>query len=198
MIEPAATPYHALTARAPVAAGDAVAILGVGGLGILGVQVAKILGAAQVIAVDVNERALDRALAVGATHAVHASEQDVVATVRELSGGVHVALECVGREETCRWAVEMLRPAGIAALVGIGPVGPRLPATTVFARTEIEVRGVYAYSRPELERVAALISDGKLDARAAIGAVYPLEHVNEAVEQFRRKDASSCRVLVAP
>ena len=152
-----------------------------------------------IVAVDINEDALEHALRLGATHVVHASEQDVVAQVRGISdGGAHVALECVGRADTCRWAAEALRPGGIAALVGLGPAALQLPPTTIFSRTEIEVRGVYAYNRPELERVAELIADGRLDARATIAATYPIEQVNEALQRFRCKDGLSLRVLVTP
>ena len=199
IIESASTPFHALTARAPVRAGDTVAVIGVGGLGFHGVQIARLLGAAAVIAVDVAGVPLERALGMGATHAVNAGEVDPVAAIRAISGdGVDVALECVGREDTCRWAVEALRPGGIAALAGICADDLRLPPTAVMARVETEVRGVYGYAPYEIDRVARLISSGALDARAAISQSFPLERINEGLESFREKASFPVRVVITP
>ena len=200
IVESASTPYHALTARAPVAPGDPVAVIGVGGLGLHGVQVARILGATPIVAVDVSEPALERALAAGATHAVDARVQDPGAVVRALTDdeGVAVALECVGLPETCRWAVESIRAGGIAAIVGIGPAPLELIPTTVFARSEREVRGVYSYDLDEIRAVMQLIADGALDARLAISETYPLEDVNHGLESFRTKSRAPVRVLITP
>jgi propanol-preferring alcohol dehydrogenase len=199
IIESASTPYHALTERAPVRAGDAVAVIGVGGLGVHGVQLARILGASVIVAVDVFDVPLERAQRLGATHVVNAREQDPVAAVKEATGeGVDVALECVGRADTCRWAAEVLRPGGIAALAGIGADELSLPPTTIMARTETEVRGVYAYAPYEIERVGRLIATGQLDARVAISETYPLARVNEGLESFREKTSFPVRVVIKP
>ena len=199
IIESASTPFHALTARAPVSAGDAVAVIGVGGLGVHGVQVARLLGASAIVAVDVADVPLERARGLGATHVVNSRDEDPVAAVKKLTGGgVNVALECVGTGDTCRWALEMLRPGGMAALAGIGPEPVTAPPTTITARTEIELRGVYAYAPHELERVARLIASGQLDARAAISEIVPLERVNEGLESFREKRTFPVRVIVLP
>lgn len=199
IIESASTPFHALTARAPVSAGDVVAVIGVGGLGVHGVQVARLLGASAVVAVDVAELPLERARALGATHVVNSRDEDPVAAVRRLTGGgVDIALECVGTADTCRWALEMLRPGGTAALAGIGPEPVAAPPTTITARTEIEMRGVYAYAPYEVERVARLIASGQLNARAAISEIVPLERVNEGLDSFREKRTSPVRVIVLP
>jgi propanol-preferring alcohol dehydrogenase len=199
MIESASTPYHALTARAPVGPGDAVAIVGVGGLGLHAVQIARALGAEVIVAVDAAERPLERALALGATHAVDVRETDPVAAIRSITGdGVDVALECVGRAESSEVAIGSVRPGGIAALAGIGGDSVQLPPTTIFARTEIEVRGVYGYSQDETREVARLMVDGAIDARAAISETYPLDRVNDGLQSFRDKRTSPVRVMIRP
>lgn len=199
LVEPMATPFHGLTARARVRPGDAVAVIGVGGLGIHGVQIARMLGAGAVIAVDVDAVALRRAEALGATHTVDPSHGDVVARVVELSaGGVDVALECVGRASTITQAVAMLRPGGCAAVIGIGDEAPSLPPASSFARTEVDVKGVYAYSQPEMGAVAGLLAAGALDAAAAISATYRLSEIDAAVEHARSGRGSPVRVLVRP
>lgn len=197
IIESASTPYHALTARAPVRPGDAVVVVGVGGIGIHCVQVARIAGASVIVAVDVDEVPLERARRLGATHVVDARGEDVVTAVRAITGGgADIAVECVGRSDTSGWALAALRPGGTALLLGINPEPIPLPPTTVFSRTELDVRGVYGYSQPEVERVAQLIDSGQLDARAAISETFPLEAVNEGLEHFREKTGFPVRVLI--
>lgn len=199
IIESASTPYHALRGRAPVGRGDRVAVIGVGGIGIHGVQIARILGAEQVVAVDVSDGALRRALALGATDAVDGRGHDVVGELRSLSGGgVDVALECVGLAQTCQWAISALRPGGIAALAGIGSQAAVLPPTAIFARGECEVRGVYTYGPEDVAAVITLIATGQLDARAAISGTYPLERINEGLERFRSATDRPVRVLITP
>lgn len=199
VIEPMATPYHALTSRAPVRPGSSAAIIGVGGLGIHGVQVARMLGATTIIAVDMDGVALERARTLGATHIVNPADVDAVHAVREASdGGVDVALECVGLQSTVQQSVEVLRGGGIAAIIGLGSDPALLPPVLTLVRLELEVRGVYAYSQVEVNEVARLIAAGRLDAKAAISATYPLASINDGLDHFRSRRDSPVRVLIHP
>jgi threonine dehydrogenase-like Zn-dependent dehydrogenase len=192
-----ATPFHGLTARATVSPGDAVVIIGVGGLGIHAVQIARALSAMVVIAVDIDPIALERAQSLGATHAVDASAEDAVAAIHNITGGgADVALECVGTGATISQAIAALRAGGCAAVIGIGADPAALPPATLFARMELDVKGVYAYSQVEIETVARLLAAGRLDAGAAISATYPLVAINDALEHFRTRRGSPVRVVV--
>jgi len=197
MIESASTPFHALVKRAPRFAGDAVAVVGVGGLGFHAVEIAKLLGAATVIAVDVVEAALTRALLHGATYAFDARDPEVGRKVRAASeGGVAVALECVGQTSAQQTTFDCLRRGGVAVFAGVGvePLGG--PLTERFVAQEFEARGAFAYSRDDIERVIRLVSAGRLDVGAAISERYPLEAVDVAVASFRDKTTNPVRVLV--
>lgn len=199
MIESAATPFHALTARAPAIAGDAVAVIGVGGLGFHAVAIARLLGASTVLAVDIRKEALDRALTHGATAAFLAEGDDVARTIRRAtSGGVAVSLECVGRPETCVLAADVLRPGGVCVLLGVGRSPLTGPALETFVARELEVRGAFAYSRAEIDRLVAIAAAGLLDLGAAVSETYPLADVGDAVASVRDKQASPIRVVVTP
>ncbi len=199
IIESASVPYHALTARAPVTPGDAVAIFGVGGIGLHGVQIARLAGASIIVAVDIAEVPLERARRLGATHVVNGLEADPLAAIRDVTGaGVDIALECVGAPQSLSWAVEAIRPGGIAVLAGIGVDPIALPPSAIFARTELDVRGAYGYSSHELERVALLIASGQLDANAAISEVMPLHEVNAALESLREERKYPVRIIITP
>ena len=105
---------------AQVRPASTAAVIGLGGVGLAAIQGCYIAGARQIIAVDRWPGRLERAMALGATHAVNASETDSVQAVRELSGGgVDYAFEAVGRGDTAQQAFEMTRPGGMAVIVGV-------------------------------------------------------------------------------
>jgi S-(hydroxymethyl)mycothiol dehydrogenase len=113
--------WGAAVNTAPVRKGDTVAVIGCGGVGNAAVAGALYAGARQVIAVDVDERKLAWARAFGATDTVDASTEDVVARLRELTGGFgpDVVIDAVGRPETFRQAFDARDLAGTAVLVGV-------------------------------------------------------------------------------
>jgi S-(hydroxymethyl)mycothiol dehydrogenase len=113
--------WGAAVNTAPVRKGDTVAVIGCGGVGNAAVAGALYAGARQVIAVDVDERKLAWARDFGATDTVDASTEDVVARLRELTGGFgpDVVIDAVGRPETFRQAFDARDLAGTAVLVGV-------------------------------------------------------------------------------
>ncbi len=113
--------WGAAVNTAPVQKGDTVAVIGCGGVGNAAVAGALYAGARQVIAVDVDGRKLAWARDFGATDTVDASTEDVVARLRELTGGFgpDVVIDAVGRPETFRQAIDARDLAGTAVLVGV-------------------------------------------------------------------------------
>lgn len=107
----------------PVARGSRVAVIGCGGVGLSVIQGARIAGASQIIAVDVNPTKLRWAKDFGATHLVNAKELDAVAEVRRLTedgwdGGVEYAFEATGIPMCTEQAVKMLAYGGTATTIG--------------------------------------------------------------------------------
>ena len=121
-----------------VTRGDSVAVIGCGGVGNAAVLGARLAGAATIIAVDVDDRKLEWARGLGATHTVNAREADVVEAVRELTGGfgADVVIEAVGRPETYAQAFYARDLAGTVVLVGVPTPQMRLdlPLLDVFGR----------------------------------------------------------------
>lgn len=117
------TTYKALKV-ARVAPAEVVAVFGVGGLGHLAVQYARLFGAS-VIAVDVEEAKLRLAASLGADHLVNAATTDPVARIREL-GGVDVALVLAASPKVFEQALAALRRGGRLVCVAM-PAGGSLP-----------------------------------------------------------------------
>jgi alcohol dehydrogenase len=173
-----ATAYRALAARARLAAGEWVTVVGAGGVGLSAVMIAKALGG-QVIAVDRNQGALDAARAAGADHALApdaggASIPDQVHAIT--GGGSHVAVDAVGSEGACADAILSLRRRGRHVQVGLlPPVGghPRIPMARVIG-WELDLLGSHGMAAADYPAMLALIERGDLRPQDLIERVIGL------------------------
>lgn len=194
-----ASPYHALTCRGSLTNGDRVAVFGVGGLGSQAVGLAAVLGAAQVVAVDVSQTALERASRRGATDTVLALPgEDAAARVQEATdGGADLALECVGRPDVVAAAVSALAPGGRLVVVGVCMQPPRIDLPqVVFALREIGVLGSFASHADDLAEVLRLEAEGRIDIAASISHRLPLEDVARGLDLLRTKEEDPERIVV--
>jgi propanol-preferring alcohol dehydrogenase len=163
-VDAGATAYHAVVRRGAVAAGDAVAVIGVGGLGSYAVQIARMLGATPVVAADVSPEALKVATALGADETVLVEPGiSLGRQVKMLTeGGADVALEFVGLPATVDAAVKSLRPGGraVAAGVGTGPLTTIPPV--LWSNFEYSLNGSYGSLPGDVETVLAGLAAGRL------------------------------------
>jgi aryl-alcohol dehydrogenase len=109
-----------------VGAQDDLVVFGAGGVGLSGVMAGRVTGADPIIAVDINAERLALALELGATHAVDASKEDVVAQIMKIvPGGVHKVLDASGAAEAWKAAGQILRYGGTFGEAGV-PMGDTL------------------------------------------------------------------------
>jgi len=172
-----------------VRAGESVAVIGCGGVGLQVLAAARLAGASPLIAVDRDPQKLELALARGATHAVEAGSATTAARVAQLAdGGVEHAFEVVGRPETMRLAWDVLRAGGTAVVVGLAPVGVEVALPAIEFLSDKGIRGSYYGSGDavaELAEVAALALAGELDLAGVVSRVEPLEDVEAALRRLR-------------
>jgi aryl-alcohol dehydrogenase len=108
--------------------GSAFVAFGAGAVGLAAVMAAKIAGATTVIAVDINADRLALAATLGATHIVNSRETDPVAKIIEITGtGADFSLECSGRPEVLRQAIDCLGFFGTCGIVGAQALGTEVP-----------------------------------------------------------------------
>ncbi|AKE01513.1 alcohol dehydrogenase (plasmid) [Rhodococcus erythropolis] len=100
--------------------GSSIAIFGVGSVGLAALLGAVVAECTTIIAVDINDSRLQKALELGATHIVNSSNVDAVETIREITGGagVHYSVDCIGFPAVVRSALECLQTPGVCASVG--------------------------------------------------------------------------------
>jgi len=180
------TGFGAVVNDAKVRAGDAVAVVGVGGVGINAIQAAALAGAQAVIALDTNPDKAKIARLNGATHFIDPRDRDVLDQVRALTSGrgVDHTIECTGRPQAMRMAYDITRPAGSVVIVGIAPLGTELaiPAIGFPGSKKRLIGSIYGGGVPErdITKILALYGTGRLALDRQIGARIPLERVNEA------------------
>jgi aryl-alcohol dehydrogenase len=107
-----------------VEAGSSFAAFGAGAVGLAAVMAAKVAGATTIIAVDVTPSRLELALELGATHVINSREEDPVQRIQAITqSGVNYSLECSGRSEVLRQAIDSLTTLGTCGIVGATKVG---------------------------------------------------------------------------
>jgi len=163
-VDAGAGALHAVLRRGLVQPGTAVAVVGAGAVGTYAIQIAKLAGAAPIIAIDIDSGALERAAAAGAdeTHLVD-DPAGVGRAVRLMTdGGVDVALEFAGTPSSVNMAITSLRPGGaaVAAGIGAGPITTVAPGR--WSTQEYELRGAFGHLPGDAERVLAWLADGTI------------------------------------
>jgi len=193
------TPYHALKCRAHLQGGERVAVIGVGGVGGHAVRLASLLGAAQVVAVDLSPGALQRAAASGATETVAVQpDEDPGTRIQQLTGGgADVVVECVGNPSTLAYGVRALRPGGRLIAVGVGMMPPQIDLPqALFSLMELSVLGSFGSHKEDLEEIFRLEAVGKIDIESSISHRLALAQVEHGLDMLRTKSGDPQRIVV--
>ena len=168
-----ATSLHALR-KGRLAAGDTVAVFGVGGLGMSAIQLATIAGAGSVFAIDINSTKLSAAEALGAIPID--ANGDAVAGLRA-TGGCDIALDLVGSAAVMRQCLDSLAPQGRAVAVGLTPDALPVGPYTDLVTGESELVGASDHTAGEIVELLELAAQGTFDIGHVIQGVVPLDAV---------------------
>jgi S-(hydroxymethyl)glutathione dehydrogenase/alcohol dehydrogenase len=191
------TSYGAVFRAGEVSSGMSVAIVGVGGIGTSLIPMARAAGASAIVAVDIAPEKLDRARELGATDVVDASREDPVVRVRELTGGVDVAFEALGRPATFAQAVGMLADGGRMVAIGIaaGAATAEVEITPLVRRGQQIIGSFGARTRTDLPAVAALAASGAFDPGSLITRRYRLDEADEAYRALARGEITGRAII---
>ena len=200
LTEPFCVGYHALVRQVRVNPGDTVLVLGPGPIGLICLQVARVLGAAQTILVGVggDEQRMEHAVKHGwADHTLRADEQDVPQVVTDLTGGrgADVVADCAGSSPATKTALYSVRRGGQIVKVGWGPK-PFDHSLDELLRRSATLVGTFGHNWEDWEAVLALLGAGRLDAKAMITDVWPLERWHEAFERVEDRKAIKMILVV--
>ena len=175
---------------ADVKPGEAVAVLGCGGVGINVIQGARLVGANPIVAIDTVDAKLEMAQNFGATHTVNAKEKDPASVIMELTAGrgADAAFEVVGVPELQRQVFDLTRRGGRTTLVGVAGFGTEVSFPSTFLTLqEKTVSGCYYGScdpKRDIPTFLNLWKAGKLDLEGLISQQMKLDEVNQAFEDM--------------
>ncbi|MFE4664682.1 S-(hydroxymethyl)mycothiol dehydrogenase [Streptomyces sp. NPDC056734] len=177
-----------------VGRGDTVAVIGCGGVGAAAVLGSALAGAAQIIAVDIDDRKLETAAQLGATATVNSRDTELVQAVRDLTGGfgADVVIDAVGRPETYRQAFYARDLAGTVVLVGVPTpqMQLELPLLDVFGRGGSLRSSWYGDCLPsrDFPLLIDLHLQGRLELDAFVTETIGLDEVEKAFARMHEGD----------
>jgi len=185
--------YHCLLAQGQLRVSNRLVILGIGGLGIHGVQIARLAGA-EVIATSRRAHRLEAAREFGAIP-VNPKEEDLAKVVDDFTGGAgaDVVADCIGTAASIQEGLSLLRPGGKLLVIAYIDEEFRVPSIPLFS-LEKEIIGCRGSTKQELVEVVSLVAQGKL--KPVIGAEYPLAQIHQAVALLEAGDVLGRIVLV--
>ena len=174
------TAYHALN-RGGLKRGENVGVIGVGGLGMHAIQLAKkIFHAGQVVAVDRFDWKLKHAKRSGATDIVNVEKQDATTAMRRLTDGgfADLVVDFVGHENTIRQGIDFVAKGGRLVIVGIGAKSVTISPYESLIGKEMKIVGVDDHLKSELIQLIDLVRYRKLDLSHSVTHRVALDEIN--------------------
>lgn len=170
--------------RCNIRPGDSVAVIGAGPAGLILAQLARNVGAGQVIVTDLVQARLEAALRLGADEAVNISSEDPVQKVKEATaGGPDVIIVAVGSTEAQQQALQMAKKGSVVNFFAECPPESvvRLDPNLVY-HSEITLVGSYSSTPPDLRAALVLIHSGRIDTGGLITHRLPLDALQKAFD----------------
>ena len=177
-----------------VTRGDSVAVIGCGGVGAAAIAGARLAGAGTIIAVDIDDRKLQTAAGLGATHTVNSAREDAVEAIQGLTGGfgADVVIDAVGRPETWKQAFYGRDLAGTVVLVGVPTpeMTLEIPLLDVFGRGGRLMSSWYGDCLPERDfpMLIDLYLQGRLPLGEFVSETIGIEDVEAAFTKMHHGD----------
>jgi len=197
LVVTAGTAMYGLTELGGLVAGESVVVIGPGPIGLLGVAVAKALGASPVILTGTRDARLQKGRELGADHVVNATREDPVAAVRRLNGGrgVDYVIECSGAPNAVNEAGRMVNRGGKICLAAF-PHEPVPVDVANLVRNNIYVYGIRGEGRSATHRAEAFMREKRFDARLIHTHTFKLEDLPEALRYARDRVEDAIKVVV--
>jgi threonine dehydrogenase-like Zn-dependent dehydrogenase len=187
--------------RGGVRIGDAVAVFAQGPIGLCATAGARLAGASLVIGIDSVPRRLELARKLGADVVLDHTQQDVVAEIKRLTGGgVDVAIEALGRQETFESALRALRPGGTLSSLGVYSGHLRVPLDAFAAGLgdHTIVTSLCPGGKERMRRLLGIVAAKRFPFRELVTHPFPLAEVEAAYDLFSHQRDGVMKVALRP
>lgn len=197
LVVTAGTSMYGLTELGGLVAGESVVVIGPGPIGLLAVAVAKAIGASPVILTGTRNKRLSIGKELGADRIINVNEEDAVAVVSELTGGIGAdyVVECAGTEPTIDQAIRMTNRGGKICLAAF----PHERVTfdiAQLAKNNIYLYGIRGEGRSATRRAMALMAEKRFDATKIHTHTFPLADLPTALKYARERIDDAIKVVV--
>jgi len=197
LVVTAGTAMYGLDVMAGIIAGEGVVVIGPGPIGLMGVGVAKALGAQPVILTGTRDRRLEIGRRLGADEIVNVTREEPVAAVERITRGkgVQYVLECSGAPNALDEAARMVNRGGRICLAAF-PADPVPVDLAYLVRNNMYVFGIRGEGRSATHRAAALMAQKRFDAKLIHTHTFPLTEVPTAIRYARERIEDAIKVVV--
>ncbi len=197
LIEAVSVAVHAVSLT-PIALDDTVVVVGAGMIGLLVLQAARLAGAGQCFAVDVDDARLEIARSLGATRTFNSAAADVAPQIIAQTGGrgADIALECVGATVPVKLALDSVRKGGTVTLVGNLSPAIELGLQSTVTR-QIRLQGSCA-SSGEYPACISMMARGAIVVDPLLSAVVPLQSGASWFRRLYEREPGLLKVVLAP
>jgi L-iditol 2-dehydrogenase len=197
LVVTAGTAMYGLTELGGLVAGESIVVTGPGPIGLLGVGVAKALGANPVILTGTRDNRLAIGKALGADHIINVRNEDAVAAVQRLTGGngVDYVLECAGTEDAINQASQMLNRGGKLCLAAF-PHTPVMVDVANIVRNNIYLYGIRGEGRSATHRAMAFMAARRFDATRIHTHTFDFDELPTALHYARERIDDAIKVVL--
>ena len=181
LVEPAAVGMHAAM-EADVKPGKKIVILGAGCIGLMTLQACRVMGATEIVVVDMIEKRLDMAAKLGAMETINGGKEDTVARAKEILGdlGADIVFETAGARATAAQTTKLVMRGGRIMIVGTVPGDT--PVNFLSINREVKIQTVFRYANNYPMTIEA-ISSGRFDVKSMVTDIYDYKDVQRAFEE---------------
>ncbi|HYK15048.1 MAG TPA: zinc-binding dehydrogenase [Burkholderiales bacterium] len=197
LVVTAGTAMYGLDVMGGLIAGQTVVVMGPGPIGLMGVGVAKALGAQPVILTGTRDNRLEIGRKLGADHVINVRNEDAVEAVKRITHGkgAHYVLECSGAPTAVDEAARMLNRGGRICLAAF-PHEPALVDVAYLVRNNIYLFGIRGEGKSATHRAAAFMAQKRFDAKLIHTHTFPLADVPTAIKYARERIDDAIKVVV--
>lgn len=197
LVVTAGTAMYGLTELGGLVAGESLVVTGPGPIGLLGVAVAKALGAKPVILTGTRDNRLNIGLELGADHVVNVNKEDPVQAVRRLNAGkgVDYVLECSGAPNAVNEAAQMVNRGGKICLAAF-PHEPVPVDIAHIVRNNIYLYGIRGEGKSATHRAEAFMSQKRFDATKIHTHTFALADLPTALRYAKERIEDAIKVVV--
>jgi L-iditol 2-dehydrogenase len=197
LIVTAGTAMYGLDVMEGLYAGKSVVITGPGPIGLMGVAVAKTLGAYPVILTGTRDERLAMGTQLGADHVINVKKEEPIQAVRKLteSLGAHYVMECSGSPNALNDAARMLRRGGRICLAAL-PAEPYMVDVAYLVRNNIYMFGIRGEGNSATHRAASLMAQKKINAKLLHTHTFSLDDLPTAIKYARDRIDNAIKVVV--